>query len=345
MPFQSEKQRRFLHANHPEIAKRWERDYAHGGILDINESEEIISDDGNEIELTDYNATFDDPTGVKSLFRAKKGGQAIGGGTITGEPRGDRTGFGNPFGYSDAPAASSSSSSSGGGDAGHLSHNVPQSLGGTKPSYQTVHDTGAISQTPYYDPTVPPQLGGESTVKLAVDVARTDFETKKAQLEKKLRNTFVKKILGAVLGGGITLGLSDLKTAKTMYDLAQVQKDYIKLLENAKTQYKKQGLPEFNPHVDTAIQTLDQEILDLTQRPDRDEDRGGDGGPEPIYAPVTGAVDEEYAQGDFDYSYGMSDLDRIRAGQAKRAMINPEWQELFGANKGGLANLFRVKNK
>ena len=32
MPFQSEKQRRFLHANHPEIAKRWEKEYSHGGI-------------------------------------------------------------------------------------------------------------------------------------------------------------------------------------------------------------------------------------------------------------------------------------------------------------------------
>ena len=78
MPFQSEKQRRYMHANLPKIAKRWERDYAHGGILDINESEEIISDDGNEIELTDYNAAFDNPndlsTGVKSLFRAKEGG-------------------------------------------------------------------------------------------------------------------------------------------------------------------------------------------------------------------------------------------------------------------------------
>ena len=79
MPFQSEKQRRFLHANHPEIAKRWERDYAHGGILDINESEEIISDDGNDIELTAFNAEFDDPndlsTGVKTLFQAKDGGR------------------------------------------------------------------------------------------------------------------------------------------------------------------------------------------------------------------------------------------------------------------------------
>ena len=79
MPFQSEKQRRFLHANHPEIAKRWEKEYSHGGILDINESAEIISDDGNDIELTDYNAAFDDPndlsTGVKTLFQAKDGGR------------------------------------------------------------------------------------------------------------------------------------------------------------------------------------------------------------------------------------------------------------------------------
>ena len=78
MPFQSEKQRRYLHANHPEIAKRWEKEYAHGGILDINESEEITTDDGNDIELTAYNAAFDDPndlsTGVKSLFKAKNGG-------------------------------------------------------------------------------------------------------------------------------------------------------------------------------------------------------------------------------------------------------------------------------
>ena len=33
MPFQSEKQRRYLHANHPEIAKRWERNYAGGGRI------------------------------------------------------------------------------------------------------------------------------------------------------------------------------------------------------------------------------------------------------------------------------------------------------------------------
>jgi hypothetical protein len=31
MPFKSEKQRRYMHANHPEIAKKWERRYGTGG--------------------------------------------------------------------------------------------------------------------------------------------------------------------------------------------------------------------------------------------------------------------------------------------------------------------------
>ena len=30
MPFKSEKQRRYMHANHPEIAKRWEKEYTKG---------------------------------------------------------------------------------------------------------------------------------------------------------------------------------------------------------------------------------------------------------------------------------------------------------------------------
>ena len=38
MPFQSEKQRRYLHANHPEIAKRWERDYAGGGLIPAHQA-------------------------------------------------------------------------------------------------------------------------------------------------------------------------------------------------------------------------------------------------------------------------------------------------------------------
>ena len=93
MPFQSEKQRRYLHANHPEIAKRWEKEYAYGGLLSLgNESIIDTTEEGNDISLVD-----ETETGVSTLFM-KKGGQAIGGGTIQGEPRGDRTGFRNPHG-------------------------------------------------------------------------------------------------------------------------------------------------------------------------------------------------------------------------------------------------------
>ena len=40
MPFKSEAQRRYLYANKPEIAKRWAKNYADGGIVeDIAQSE------------------------------------------------------------------------------------------------------------------------------------------------------------------------------------------------------------------------------------------------------------------------------------------------------------------
>ena len=110
MPFQSEKQRRFLHANHPEIAKRWEREYSNGGILDITGDEEITTEEGNDISLVD-----ESETGVSTLFM-KKGGQAIGGGTIKGEPRGDRTGFRNPHGGGGQYGGGTSGGSNQGGD-------------------------------------------------------------------------------------------------------------------------------------------------------------------------------------------------------------------------------------
>jgi len=70
VPFQSEKQRRFLHANHPEIAKRWEREYANGGISNhFRKKFDKGSDNLNNLS-----------TGVKGLFQAKNGGMTIQGG-------------------------------------------------------------------------------------------------------------------------------------------------------------------------------------------------------------------------------------------------------------------------
>ena len=37
MPFKSEKQRRYMHANLPKIAQRWEKNYKKGGRIKVNE--------------------------------------------------------------------------------------------------------------------------------------------------------------------------------------------------------------------------------------------------------------------------------------------------------------------
>ena len=37
MPFQSEKQGRYMHANLPKIAQRWEKTYKKGGRIKVNE--------------------------------------------------------------------------------------------------------------------------------------------------------------------------------------------------------------------------------------------------------------------------------------------------------------------
>ncbi len=91
MPFKSEKQRRYLHANHPEIAKRWEKEYSHGGILDIDGSEEITTEEGNDISLVD-----ESETGVSTLFQAKDGGSPQ---LVKKSKDGKRPGYRGPGGY------------------------------------------------------------------------------------------------------------------------------------------------------------------------------------------------------------------------------------------------------
>ena len=39
MPFKSEKQRKWMHANEPEMAKEWEKEYQQGGYLEGNSHE------------------------------------------------------------------------------------------------------------------------------------------------------------------------------------------------------------------------------------------------------------------------------------------------------------------
>jgi len=94
------------------------KNYYHGGILDITGDEEITTDDGNDIELTAFNAAFDDPndlsTGVKSLFQAKDGGTPQ---LAKKSKDGKRPGYGGPHDSYDA--GQSYSGGNQGSDQGH----------------------------------------------------------------------------------------------------------------------------------------------------------------------------------------------------------------------------------
>ena len=367
MPFQSEKQRRFLHANHPEIAKRWEKEYAHGGILDINASEEIISDDGNDIELTDYNAAFDEPTGVQSLFQAKAGGRI--GLYQGGGPHGG--GGWSPGAGSPGTTSSGGNKNTGGSDRGPRDDPDrfgPVSKPQTVPKGINIHDdtteemkeiqkrTRVLNQrralkqhvntwedkwgkwNDKYDKLNKYSYTGSGVTKRA-KLTDQNYNEDRAVLEKKFGKSLIKKILGAlVLGMPISIGYGDIKAVYGMY---QLEKKYKADMQKLKDISIDKGWATSHHAVDTPMQTIDQLMIDTIKVR---EDDDYEGGPEPIYDEVTGGVSEDYAQG----FYGMSDLDKIRAGQAKREMIQPDWQNtenILVANSGGLANLFRVKNQ
>ena len=400
MPFQSEKQRRFLHANHPEIAKRWERDYANGGILGLNESEEIISDDGNDIELTDYNAAFDDPndlsTGVKSLFQAKDGGR-IGyqwggpggkspGTSSTGGMRGEtarETGIRRAATSPSAPKSSPVGDYRGQHDWKFETkpgtgtqvvdigpereeayvmvggQKVPQSVWGTSTDPREKYDTEEQMLDGIYAFNIPGQTKKYTYV---LGKKKSAYEQALAKQKAKMKKMGMGKLfIGLVmLLAGIPPEMVMKQVMITPSDMQKIiigsipvmnaKKDYMSTLNEAKGVYEELGMASHHHAVDTEIQTIDQKLLDLTRK--RDEEEQPDR-PEQIEVVPTGKEIEEY-----EGTYAMSPWDRIKANQAKRALLvekgiiqeNPIVDEsvtdiTMQANRGGLANLFRVKNQ
>jgi len=510
MPFQSEKQRRYLHANHPEIAKRWERDYANGGIsnhfrkkyslgegpvmeetdnmdflssltqeqvdedperyaqlliglrkpdfisgehgsqraffiqpdnsrisvpwgwsytgggddyfqtiefknggiLDINESEEIISDDGNDIELTAYNAEFDDPndlsTGVKSLFMKKGGNVRLGPHTATDllakkNPDGTRSKY-QPPGGGETSLGSGAAYSGGASDRGPRDDPDrfgPVSKPQTVPSGINIHGGPTVKEAldegqrkrdikniielrkeekyDTWDQRFQDIPGTSKTniykSKVNVDYRRDIYEKALAKQKAKMKKWGILKAIPAGIVLAITqnpkwamktfsLGKSDMiNIVKYGLPVMEAKKDLIAALTDSKTAHL-QDVDIFNPNEmvnldDTDFPDIMKELKDLTKPRDKDDDTKGDGGPE-LPPQLGGPSTEEMAT-----EYGISNLERIRAAQAKRAMINPDWQLTAEAkelknnpivgetetdiiaigNKGGLANLFRVKNQ
>ena len=191
------------------------------------------------------------------------------------------------------------------------------------------------------------------------NITTQQYLDRKTELEKSIRNNLL-VTLGSAFFFGTPVGLKDLvgidwndkKFSGVLADaisLSQLEKEYLADLEGYKQNYADLGIPKFHHAVDTPIQTINQEILDITQKPDKEEIKD-DGGPTPLVVPkVMEALASSTGQIDMFNAW-----DRIKRNQAIFAARQSaddtkvgEWvgdQRLL-VNSGGLANLFRVKNR
>ena len=359
MPFQSEKQRRYLHANHPEIAKRWEEEYATGGIANHfkfknggNATKNIKGQPHMLAYITPKEAkTLENLGGQKTM--TKEGIPAYSpsdnyGGNWGGSSNEDKGETSSDSGWS--PGVSHSGSPPGkapdeGGHSrfepgsGYYGETVTTSTGGdndypdpilkmVKPN-QTIHDEILDKHAHRFKPIK--DLTWEQRARLAK-------ETWDAWNTGKSILGIFSGPVGAVLGG------------KALLDANKQKKETIAELKTDIKTLTDLGYPTHHHTVDTLIQSLNQEVLDMTQPKSKDEDTGGDGPPTPLVVPKV--MDEMAdATGQIDMFDAWDRIKRNQAVYAARQSADDtkvgEWvgdQRLL-VNSGGLANLFRVKNQ
>lgn len=132
------------------------------------------------------------------------------------------------------------------------------------------------------------------------------------------------------------------------YTMSKNKKEYENYVKGFKETALELGIPEYSPHTDTIVQTLEQELIDINKTRDKDEDEKDDDRP-PVIEEIAAATQTLEDRDETD----IFDLwDRIKSNQAKRAMLvekdiiqDNKPEETMMLNSGGLANLFRVKTQ
>ena len=326
------------------------KNYFHGGILDINESEEIISDDGNDIELTDYNAAFDDPndlsTGVKSLFQAKDGGRI---GFANGPPGGGATSLGSGRDYSGSDRGPTPSDGGMGAKEQYIQtqYTSPEAIAAkTRRELREIVETGMGSPIEKYDTPqqhladTPGDLDFKSPQHnpyksgINVDYKRTAYEQTLANQKAKLKSMGLGKVgglgvmlvtmlaIGVPLGDAlkylpktISIGKGDLSALlKVSLPVMKAKKELIASLENHKGGLLGQvdilNPNEMKSKIGTNISDITNEITDLTKT--QEDDTKGDGGIE-LPPQLGGPSTEEMAT-----EYPTDWLGAIRERQAQK---------------------------
>ncbi len=361
MPFQSEKQRKYLWANEPAIAKRWEKypkGYNTGGVSHLFRS---------KYDAGDYNSggyVRPEEDGVLGLADGGRIGFNAGSMLVAPTTDGSRPGYAyddyEDMGFGDGADMGSPSNSDdhGAGDPDQfdMSSNDGPHRGDVSGPAPTVTDHGDPMGNPDEQAKYAKYI---KTVKNQIKDTRT-FDDIKNKWENDQGFSWKKTWEGAKTAAPIAATFfnpTPLGIGKLMVDQYKKNKALIKDIEKDIKRLKDLGVPTHSPHRDTLIQKLDQKILDLTQVRKRKDDENDDDIPTTIAEVKRYPTKEEMmaaARRAYEMLYGDRRSAQIPEDRSKQMAY---WQGLMapymsakggrvpGYNTGGLSNLFRLKNK
>ena len=324
--------------------------YYDGGILDITGEEEITTDDGNDIELTAYNAEFDDPndlsTGVKTLFQAKNGGKATK--NIKGQPHmlayitpGEAKTLENLGGQktmtkegipayppSDNYGGNWGSSTNQGPAGGYGPYGGGADLGADQEDDVATMETNMNVHTDHSPNYTGPDYGWVVSEDEETEYGGADYIGPKdkvrihdAILDRK--NTWDKDKHKRALTTGVGFMLFPPTTILGALEFARRQeakkKERIAEIESELALLEKIGATKFTPHTDTLYQRLEQEKLDLLQ-PKKPKENKGDNDAYPPVVPIHEEI-QAYENMAWDPMFN------IRSKQALNAQLQSKWAD------------------
>ena len=372
MPFQSEKQRKYLWANEPAIAKRWEKypkGYNTGGVSHLFRSKEdrtgfnkgTEKKDGTGLIIWGKSVTDQWPNLNKSQKdyirkhwpqHVPKGhaqggyirpeedgvlGLADGGQLV--KPGPGRPGYNGDYDMdwgSEAETQDTSSEDHGAGnpDQFDMSSNDGPHRGDVSGPAPTVTDHGDPMGNPDEQAKYAKYI---KTVKNQIKDTRT-FDDIKDKWDKK-DNWKTKTWEGAKTIAPIVIsGITPPGMIKLIYDQNKKKKAHIKDIEKDIKRLKDLGVPTHSPHKDTLIQKLDQKILDLTQVRKRKDDENDDDIPTTIAEVKRYPTKEEMmaaARRAYEMLYGDRRSAQIPEDRSKQMAYYNAYKNKYMSAKGG----------
>ena len=324
------------------------------GDEEIVETAEVTEEADPLLNLFQQNDSLNNDQAITTLFAKEEpqGIMAAKGGRIRFQGGGRDAGKDSDFGSEDY----------GGDDGGYTGPNMADIAGPVTSSFTDDDDNrqtyGATTQysnfAEYedekfgYDDTNPLQNLRPQQIKTLEILDKYDSKINPKFKDKwndiKSAYTLGNKVMNATTGV-----LGAISAISAVVGAISKEKAFNEQLEKDIQTLKDMDIADFNPTVDTPIQTLEQLQVDKLNSRINKNDKDEPDGIQPYIAPITLEVDTEFAQGQGLGVNMRSALDKIRANQARRngsvATGNIQDNQIMMANRGGLAGLFRVKNQ